>query len=333
MEKQKTVILVGSSGFLGRCLGERLAPHMNVVNTHHQHQMFSHSRQYDVFQDDLRPWFQDEEVSAVIFAALIEREEPVCVTQAMTRFARSCRNVRTLYLSSDGIFGGEGGEYTEEAIPRPRTQYGQNLLACERLIQQYCQNFCIIRPSYQNFCIIRPSYLYGFSQGILDARLTRIRHALRHGERVDMFEDMYKSPLGVEQVADAVITMTTSDFSGILHVAGPRLSTYEFARQSMEALRVATTHLVPVSMPTDPTWIRDTSLNSMRWQGLTGGTSLHHLGNAISIAGVRWPVCPCSVEFCEHSKRFSGRSGSGRKGGVSSSNGLRIARYCAMLCS
>jgi len=260
MHNQNSVLIVGSSGFLGRCLVDRLRPHARVTCTHHHHPAFSHSLGYNFFQDDIRPLIERTGVTTVIFAAMVEREEPESIALAMTLFVRSCHDLRVVYLSSDGIFCGETGLYKEQDTPVPHTRYGHNLLTCETLVKEHCANFCIIRPSY----------IYGFSQGRLDPRLAHIRQKLLLGERVEMFHNMYKSPLGIEQVADAVITLMRSDYRGIVHVAGERLSTFEFARQAMGALSVESTHLIPCPMPVQSGFLRDTSLDTTLWQALTG---------------------------------------------------------------
>lgn len=257
---EETVLVVGSSGFLGRCIVDKLMPRARVFCTYYSQSVFPDSYSYDFFHDDIRPIIEETDVSTVIFTAMVEFEEPEAVAASMQRFVRGCHDRRVVYLSSDGIFDGKRGNYTEDDVPMPCTRYGRNLLTCETFVQDHCANVCIIRPSY----------LYGFSHGQLDPRLARTRNALMAGEQVQCFHDMYKSPLGVVQVAEAVITLSDSDYVGIMHVAGERLSVFEFHSQAMGALGMATTNLISCPMPETPNFLRDTSLNTSRWQRVTG---------------------------------------------------------------
>lgn len=260
MSSETSILITGSSGFLGRSLRSAFSPSVQVFGTHYQHPSFSDSLPYNVFQDDVRPLLECTNISVVVFTVLIEMETPENVRPAMERFVHGCRDRRLVYLSSDGIFDGTRGNYTEQDKPTPCTQYGNNLLFCETLVKELCANYCIIRPSY----------IYGFSAGQLDPRLSRTRNKLRLGEPVELFEDMYKSPLCVQQVTEAVATLSLSDYIGTLHVAGERVSVFDFHQQAMYALGVDTARLTRCAMPTTPGFLRDTSLNASLWQTLTG---------------------------------------------------------------
>ena len=180
----------------------------------------------------------------------------------MQRLLAHLKQHRFVYLSSDGIFDGARGNYFENETPHPKTQYGRNLLACETLI---CETL-------HDYCIIRPSYIYGFVNGKLDGRLDSVRKRLLSNEEVVGFHDMYKSPLGVGQLARAVVDLAVSDFTGTLHVAGERMSVYDFYQQAMTALGVDTTSLVAKAMPPDPQLLKDTSLDVSKWTELFGKT-------------------------------------------------------------
>jgi dTDP-4-dehydrorhamnose reductase len=240
---RENILVIGSSGFLGRCITNQLA-----------------SVKYDFFRDDITKIVDDTNISMVIFAAFVEGKAFDKVQSSMECFLRGCQACRIIYLSSDGIFDGEKGLYSEQDTPIPRTLYGQNLLLCETLIREKCSNYCIIRPNY----------IYGFSEGQLDKRLTRTRELLSRGDEVELFDDMYKSPLGVSQVAEAIIKLTVSGYNGIVHVAGNRLSVFEFHQQAMEVMGIDTRYLKSCSMPRAVEMLQDTSLDTLLWQRLTG---------------------------------------------------------------
>ena len=252
------IVVVGSSGFLGEAVTRRLEGHALTL-THHTTPKFSGSLRYNFFSDE--PDFLPDKPAAVIFTSAVEMSETTEKVQvAMQRLLARLKNHRFVYLSSDGIFDGARGNYREEETPHPKTQYGRNLLACETLI----------RRELENYCILRPSYIYGVVDGKLDSRLDGVRKHLSTGEEFFGFHDMYKSPLGVGQLAQAVIDLAVSDFIGTLHVAGERMSVYDFYQQALTALGVDTTNLVARAMPPDPALLKDTSLNISKWKELSG---------------------------------------------------------------
>ena len=180
----------------------------------------------------------------------------------MNRLLTFMPHHRFIYLSSDGIFSGSKGHYSEEDEPKPQTLYGRNLLTCESLIRQ----------TLSNHSIIRPSYIYGWVNGRLDDRLSRVREKLLAGESVVGFHDVYKSPLGVKQLARAVVEVAASPFTGTLHVAGERTSVYDFYLQAMTALGVDADHLLAEAAPLSLTLPKDTSLDISKWTKLLGTT-------------------------------------------------------------
>lgn len=253
-------LVIGSSGFLGTEIVAALKEKGTVIHTHFQHPRHQNSIRYDFFSESVDLLLERYQIDSVIFAGMVETHPSDQLSLAMERFAQGCKNHRLIYLSSDGIFDGQKGFYSETDVPQPATLYGRNLALCEQLIASICPNFCIIRPSY----------IYGFSDGKLDNRLARSREFLERGETVNLFADMYKSPLGVKQVAQAVNDLMQSDHIGIVHVAGERLSVYEFHLQAMKAMKADTSNLKSCLMPIQAGFLRDTSLDTSLWQQLTG---------------------------------------------------------------
>ena len=228
--------------------------------THYQNPVFPNSRSFDLLRDDPEPLLSD--VETVIFCAGVEQSaEATPVESAMKRLLAGCHDKRFVYLSSDAIFAGDRGLYSEDETPEPVTAYGRTLLLCETLVRETCPNHLIVRPSY----------IYGFSRGKLDSRLTRTLNAVNGGATVSLFEDMYKSPLGVQQVAEAVVQLSQHEVTGTLHVAGARLSVLEFHKQALAALGHDTRALCGTPMPKASLLQlqRDTSLDSSKWQKLS----------------------------------------------------------------
>ncbi len=258
MSNLKTLV-IGSSGFLGRQITSILELQESIIKTHCRNPLYPDSIRYDFFNDDIEKLLDIQKVDIVIFAGMVEIGPLDTVQASMQRFAKACREKRVIYLSSDGIFDGQKGFYSEKDAPNSQTLYGKNLAACENIIAKRCQNFCIVRPSY----------IYGFSNEKLDDRLTKTMETLKAGEKVTLFDDMFKSPYGVKQIANAVIGLSRSDYIGIIHVAGQRMSVYEFHHRAMSSLMVDTTNLKSCKMPTDKGYLRDTSLDSSMWQNIT----------------------------------------------------------------
>jgi dTDP-4-dehydrorhamnose reductase len=249
---KKAFLVIGASGYLGQQVMKQLGE--CAIATHRTAPSFADSRPFDFYQDETLPIIPSD--MTVIFTAAVEMNQPAAkLAAAMQRLLAQLSTNRFVYLSSDAIFSGVRGHYTEADPPDPVNDYGRNLLLCEQLVQAMAPDHCIIRPSY----------IYGFSSGELDLRLSRTRDRLLRGDLVVLYDDYYKCPLSVHEVAAGVIHLAQANYQGPIHLAGLRMSAYEFQRQAMNALGVDTTRLTAQPMPTDAGLMRDTSLDSARW--------------------------------------------------------------------
>lgn len=262
----RNLLLIGSNGFLGRCLYTVLQTfsQVNLLPTHRKQGLFPDSRPYDFWHDDLEPLLAEAQVDTLIMAASVAAANPAIewknYQRCVERFVQAARTCRLIYIASDGIFDGKKGLYAETDIPTPSTAYGRNLQYFEECVQTNCPDYCIARPSY----------LYGYAGSELDRRLARVRADLLAGQTVTAFCDMFKSPMEVNQVAQAIASLALSSYIGLVHVAGPRMSVYAFYREAIEALGVSTDRLMPEHMPLHSALTRDTSLRSDLLPRLTG---------------------------------------------------------------
>ncbi len=263
MSISRNVLVVGSNGFLGRTVFERLrnSSGVTVHGTHRNEAAHSGSIPFDFWRDDVAPLLEQTGADTVTFTAAVEPDAaPLKLRAQATRFFNACAARRVVYLSSDALFDGTKGNYTESDAPSPVTQYGKNLRLLESLIHDLCTDACIIRPSY----------LYGFSPGELDPRLSGVRQRLLSGEAVHYAEDMFKSPVEVTLAAEAVARLALSSYEGTVHISGRRTSIYNFYRDALSFLEVPTAALYKNRLPADTTVARDTSLEATLMNRLTG---------------------------------------------------------------
>ena len=258
---ERVALVVGGSGFLGSAIVQAASPLLKVIGTHRSHLRFDSSIRFDLLKDDPRSLLRDINPEIVILAAHIEPllNEHSLRERAET-FLQCCACRRLVYISSDAIFDGRRGLYDEEDPISPVHDYGHGLAFMEAAVRRSCANHVVVRPSY----------LYGFSVGWLDSRLASTRTRLLTGEKVCFFDDMFKSPLEVNQTASIILDIAASQFIGTIHVAGPRMSVFDFQRQGAQALDLPVEQLIAGKIPKDAALLRDTSLSVARMVQITG---------------------------------------------------------------
>jgi dTDP-4-dehydrorhamnose reductase len=120
-----------------------------------------------------------------------------------------------IYISTDYVFDGVQGNYSEADEVRPINYYGQTKLIGEK----YCS------------CVARTCVIYGSrpASGKVNFALWII-NKLRARETIRIVTDQYLTPTLNTNLAEMVLEMADKRLGGIYHLAGAtRISRYDFA--------------------------------------------------------------------------------------------------------
>jgi dTDP-4-dehydrorhamnose reductase len=166
---------------------------------------------------------------------------------------------RLIVVSTDLVFDGEKGWYREADAPRPLSVYGHTKVAAEHAV--------LTSP---RTVVVRLSLLFGPGIGGRHSFFDEQDAALREGRPCNVFEDEWRTPLGLQTAATGLLAVADSDFTGLLHLGGPeRMTRAEMARRLASYLGCDSSALVPTSRAAgagaEPR-PRDTSLDSSLWR-------------------------------------------------------------------
>jgi dTDP-4-dehydrorhamnose reductase len=146
-------------------------------------------------------------------------------TEHLARAAREI-GARFVYVSTDLVFRGDRGDYTEQDEPEPICEYGKTKFAAERIVGALCPDAVIARPAL----------IYGFGANGRTCFAERLLQNLRNGEPVNLFQDEYRSPIDLPTLCEQLLALAASELQGIYHLGGPeRLSRFEFGWRLAEA--------------------------------------------------------------------------------------------------
>lgn len=205
-------------------------------------------------------------------AAVVERERPAAVffcsadksdraitvdapRQAARLAAR--QQARFVFFSTDLVFDGARGNYTEDSPVGPIMPHGSMKAEAEAQL----------RIENPEALVIRPSLLVGES-GIMLRPDHECGHLMR-GQPVTLYKDEWRSPVQVDDVARAAWELCSTDVAGAYHVAGPeRMTRLELGRILCTLYRFNTGLLREGARPEERP--RDTSLDSAKVAALLG---------------------------------------------------------------
>jgi dTDP-4-dehydrorhamnose reductase len=124
-----------------------------------------------------------------------------------------------VYISSDYVFDGKEGPYTEDDIPHPISYYGRTKLAAENAV----------RTSGTKFTIIRTNVLYGSGEKNRPDFASWVIDSLSKGKEIKIVTDQYNNPAFIDDLVDGINKTMDNSLQGIYNIAGDEVvSRYEF---------------------------------------------------------------------------------------------------------
>lgn len=213
------VVILGAGGQVGRELSQ-LYPGAKSF--------FHKSEGADIIdlakQDDIEKKILEVKPKIIINAAalasvdLCEKDKPLSYSVnglslfTITKIARKL-DASLYHISTDYVFDGSEGNYSERSIPNPINYYGFSKLIGD--------TFAL---SYEKSAIIRTSGVFGHSNNFP----IFVINTLKGNKQVNAIKGYY-SPIHAKILAMAIRDLVDTNFYGMINVAADKISRYEFA--------------------------------------------------------------------------------------------------------
>lgn len=142
--------------------------------------------------------------------------------QAPEILSRYCfkNHCKLIQISTDYVFDGLTGPYSENDKSNPINFYGSSKLAAEEAVLSNPINV-----------VVRTCVLYGYEPFVAPDFLTWLLSKLRNKERVKIVTDQFSTPTDTNDLARGILQILKNDACGLFHIAGDEyLCRYEFAR-------------------------------------------------------------------------------------------------------
>ena len=154
--------------------------------------------------------------------------------------ARACRAVgaHLVHLSTEYVFDGRAGPYSEDDPTNPISVYGRTKLESEMIVRELCPSAAIARTTV----------LYGYASNARPNFVTWLIGQLRTGRTVRVVDDQIGSPTLADNLAEMCLALALGGASGVYHTVGAdRLDRHAFARIVAEVFRLDAELIGPVS--------------------------------------------------------------------------------------
>ena len=247
--KYKNILLTGASGELGRA----------IATSHIFPSLLAPSREIlDITKPTtIRKFIDDNDFDAVIHCAAMARmkeceENPAkaietniigtsnLVNEVLSKEKVSREKIRFIHISTDGVYPGIDGNYSEKDKTMPYNTYGWTKLGAE----------CAVN-SLSNFCIIRTSFF--------DSENIKFE---------DAATDAYSSKAPINYVVKAILTLLNSGFTGTINVGRERRSDYEHYKEFKPKIKKC--KLQDIQKKVNFKMYQDSSMDISLWKKIEG---------------------------------------------------------------
>ena len=250
----KTVLITGANGLLGQKLCRDFSSSHKIVATdlHPESRVSLPNLSYQSLDltdgKALELYVRSYDPALIINAAsytdvdgceIHQKEAWAVNVGAVKNLVKACQaaDIRLVHLSTDYVFDGENGPYSEDDPPNPVNFYGKTKLESENVIKQ----------SHIDSLIVRTNVLYGFGERVKKNFLLWLLEKLSVGEKIKIVADQFNNPTLADNLSECILEMVETDISGIFHVGGAEyLSRYDFALKAAQNFGFENADISPI---------------------------------------------------------------------------------------
>ncbi len=250
----KKILITGGSGFIGEHLIEIAKKKYKVTATYFENIIQTNNAEcirFDLSQNrDIKSFLNSIQPDIIIHTAAISKPG-ICdknkklaklvnidSTESIALWAKE-NGTRFIFTSSDLIFDGKKGEYVESDLPTPTSFYAETKMVAEQKI--VALNF--------DFVIVRVAWTYGFGITRDDSFFEVMASEIKNNGPVNLFYDQFRSPILVNNLAEAILELAENDFAGLINISsGQRMSRWDFGLLTCEMLGLPINNLKKKSM-------------------------------------------------------------------------------------
>ncbi len=230
-QTKKKILIIGASGFLGTVLYTDFSKDHHVVGTYftHREEYLTHlditnKNELEHFLNTIKPdvILQPAAQPWVDFCEEHHDESYKINVQGAQHVIDWCSNngAYYLFLSTDYVFDGAAGPYTEVAVPSPINVYGRHKLAVEQ--------YALAKHPLKS-CIVRTVGVYGWEKAGKNF-VTYLIKTLHDKKNVFVPVDQDGTPIHVSDLSAAIQLLIQHKKTGIYHAGGPEnISRYDFS--------------------------------------------------------------------------------------------------------
>lgn len=227
----KKILVTGSNGLLGQKLVHLILDHSNhilLATSKGENRLKSRSdfdyRSLDITDknrvDSIVSEFKPDVLinsAAMTNVDACESFQEDCIALnvgGVKNLVAACENHNThlIHVSTDFVFDGKAGPYSENDQPNPLSFYGQS---------KYDSELIVSNSSLSKWSIARTIIIYGIVENMSKSNIVLwAKSALESGSELKIVDDQFRSPTYADDLAKGCLLIAEKEKNGIYHLSG-----------------------------------------------------------------------------------------------------------------
>jgi len=224
-DKKKKVLVLGSSGFVGRAIYQRLLKSYEVYGSYYMHEPEDrmHMVYCDVASDSIQSILEEIQPEIIISSLRGSFENQLKFHQLLAEYIRKEKDRKLIFISTANVFDGEltKPHYEMDSV-NAQTDYGKYKSECEKMLRENIGEQSII---------IRIPAVWG-------VEFPRVRQ-LKLSEELDTVTNIYVNVTTDTRIAAYVEEILLHKRYGIFHIGTKdAVDYYEFQKRVCRELKI-----------------------------------------------------------------------------------------------
>lgn len=254
---KKRILLFGANGMLGQRLVEFYDKQtaIQLLACSEEDQPVSKCEEYrkidltrrDEVKDLVYDFYPDVIINAAAFTNVdlseTERERAWKTNVKGVEYIAEVSRVidaHIIHISTDYVFNGKRGPYSEKDKPCPLGYYARTKLASEN----------VLRISGTYYTILRTNVLYGIAHNSRPDFVRWVVNSVRSGNRINIVTDQINNPTFIDDLVQAISKVIEYKKYGIYNIGGKEfLSRFDFTMKIADFFHLNKDLIFPITTP------------------------------------------------------------------------------------
>jgi len=227
------ILVLGGSGLVGSHILKRVNffdmistfNHNKLPNLEHSSYFISLPKDLGKLEELIRNEIPEIVINTIAYSNIDYCESNPKKTydlhvNSMERICSICNKTESkiIHLSTDYVFDGKTGNYTEVDEPNPINVYGKTKLESEKIVLKNPSNV-----------VFRTSHVYGWGEKI--RFLNFVYQNLKNNNEIFAYDDISNSSTLIDDLVDSIFSAIKKSVRGVFHTTGSScISRYKFAK-------------------------------------------------------------------------------------------------------